>query len=642
MALTQNANVGLLNQTTTSTSFAVPTPTGFAAGDLLFCVLNVDSKSATVTAPSGWTLDQDIQTSLALGNRTRTYYKFADGSEGGSQTWTISVAQRGSGTMLGFSGADTVKPVDVKATQNNSTSSTSQVAPSLTPTVTGGILVCSASAFINGSYTPPGGMTEQSDQANVDTTTTVATLSGLTTAATGAKTFTASTSSGSITTSSVIRPAQTTSANVPVGTAAGDLLFAQIYAANQGGGVTLPAASLPAGWTQIDSLALNAALPYIRLTTAYRVADGSEPASYSFGVDGSTTASALMRKYAGPWASPPLDVHSTQQNASSTSASAASVTVTAANSLAVMSVAQAGANTVTPPSGFSAGANGSLATGYRHDLLENSAVAAGATGTVTATLAAAAYNEAFLAIFTPGAAGTIVSAPVLTGSGLAPVPSLLISSTLAAPVLTGSGALLAAVPKLTLGAPILSGSGALLVPGLSLSSSVAAPVLTGSGLMPVPTLLLSLTVAAPVLSGSGAMASPNLLLSQTMLAPVLSGSGVLNPGAPGLILSAPALAGSGSILDGSIALSQVIQAAVLRGAGVLNVPQLVILTPLPGWGIVQAREPFALIADASLKGAAMADGQPFGLIVAIDPSGQINRGEPFALIVDVSPQGKES
>lgn len=681
MALTQNANVGKLNQTTTSTSFIVPTPTGFAAGDVLYCVLNVDSKSVTVTAPSGWTLDQDISTSLALGNRTRTYWKVADGTEGASQTWTISAAQRGSGTMLGFSGADTVAPVNAHATQNNSTSSPSQVAPSVTPTVTGGILVCSMSAFINGSYTPPSGMTEQSDQANVDTTTSVATLTGMTTAATGTKTFTASTSSGSIATSAVIVPAQTVSASVPVGTANGDLLFAQVYANNQPATtLTLPAAVLPAGWTQIDSLSVLAGAPNYRLTTAYRIA-ASEPASYTFGVDGSTAANAFIRTYAGPWAASPLDVHGTQQNSFTTSASVGSVTVSTANSLALMSIGQGGGSIAISamPSGFSAGANGTAGSS-RHDVLENAAIAAGATGTLTATMASAVSNVVFIAVFTPGAGGTTVVAPVMTGSGAMPAPTPTIA--LAAPVLTGSGLLPTPTPVLRLSAPALAGSGLLPAPSLAFVSNptILAPVLAGSGLLPAPVIAAGiviaapvltgsgqllpglpalrlaapalagsgllpagtpvLTLGAPVLSGSGVLPAPLLSLSPTISAPVLSGSGALLPGTPGLTLSAPVLAGSGSILNGSIALSQVILAPVLRGSGLLPVPQLVILTPLPGWGIMQGREPFSVIADASLHGAAVQDAQAFGLIVALDPSGVINKGEPFALIVDVSPRGK--
>src|SRR6478609_834135 len=190
---------GLLRVTTTSTSHVVPTPTSFASGDVLVLVSNVDSKSVTIATPSGWTLIDDISTSVALGNRCRVWTKVADGSEGSSVTLTLSTAKLGSAIMYGLIGAASRFP-NAHATQDNPTSSTSQVAPAVTPNADDCAVITWVAAFINSSYTPPTGYTEDADQANADTTmedsSTV--LSGGANTSTGTLTATAGISAASI------------------------------------------------------------------------------------------------------------------------------------------------------------------------------------------------------------------------------------------------------------------------------------------------------------------------------------------------------------------------------------------------------------------------------------------------------------
>src|SRR6478752_1376352 len=190
---------GLLSVTTTSTSHVVPTPTSFAAGDVLVLVSNVDSKSVTIATPSGWTLIDDISTSVALGNRVRVWTKVADGSEGSSVTLTLSTAKLGSAIMYGLIGAASQYP-NAHATQNNATSSTSQVAPAVTPNADDCAVITWVAAFINSSYTPPTGYTEDADQANADTTMEVshAVLTGGANPSTGTLTATAGISAASI------------------------------------------------------------------------------------------------------------------------------------------------------------------------------------------------------------------------------------------------------------------------------------------------------------------------------------------------------------------------------------------------------------------------------------------------------------
>lgn len=359
----------------------------------------------------------------------------------------------------------------------------------------------------------------------------------------------------------------TTSVTVtkPTGTVDGDLLFAQVYGRNSGG-TAVSAATAPAGWTQIDTLQINAAIAYVRLTTFYKVASG-EGASFTFTTTGYTNASAIVSAYAGNWGATPLDVHSAQANGSSTNVSAASVTVSQNNSLAIFSAAQAGANAETPATGYTEPTNGAATNAYRQDLNHNLAVSSGATGIVTATIAAAAINEAFLAVFKE-ASGTVVAAPVLAGSGLMPAPTPKL--TIPIPAMTGSGLLPAPTPKISLTAPVLTGSGLLPAPSLALVSNptVAAPVLSGSGLLPAPSLVVGIVVAAPVLAGSGGLIAPSPALA--LAAPVLTGSGGLIAPTPALLIAAPTLSGSGGLLDAALALSTTIQAPVLLGVGALT------------------------------------------------------------------------
>jgi hypothetical protein len=72
--------------------------------------------------------------------------------------------------------------------------------------------------------------------------------------------------------------------NVPAGTAANDVLIASIATTPSTTTVTAPA-----GWTQALSTAQGAANSN-RLTTFYRVATASEPASYTFTLDGTTVS----------------------------------------------------------------------------------------------------------------------------------------------------------------------------------------------------------------------------------------------------------------------------------------------------------------------------------------------------------------
>lgn len=92
--------------------------------------------------------------------------------------------------------------------------------------------------------------------------------------------------------------ATTLTVTKPTGVASGDVMVATVGAS---GTATL---SPPAGWTQVADTTTGASL---RQISFYRVAGSSEPASYSFSLGASRTASGGIADYRGVNATSPID-----------------------------------------------------------------------------------------------------------------------------------------------------------------------------------------------------------------------------------------------------------------------------------------------------------------------------------------------
>jgi hypothetical protein len=160
------------------TASAMPTPT---VGGSTTGVTPVTNGSA------------DAGTNLA---HIKSYY-YVVGSTG---DLTVSVTETGLGDeeksldVYVLSGVDTTTPIDVAATSTGTTS-TSQVAPSISPAGANSYLIChvnTGGAGVASTYTPPAGMTETYDTvvaATYEATGAVLQLTGP--GATGTKTFTA-------------------------------------------------------------------------------------------------------------------------------------------------------------------------------------------------------------------------------------------------------------------------------------------------------------------------------------------------------------------------------------------------------------------------------------------------------------------
>jgi len=145
----------------TATSLTIPAPAGVQANDVLLAGISARGNPNFV-APSGWTLVRLDISGFVM--RQAVYYKVATASEPTSYTWTWSGAQAAAGGILAYTGADTVSPIDV---QNGAVSSTSSgktiVAPSVTTTGAGDMLVGFFGVANNTSVAPPTNMTERFD-----------------------------------------------------------------------------------------------------------------------------------------------------------------------------------------------------------------------------------------------------------------------------------------------------------------------------------------------------------------------------------------------------------------------------------------------------------------------------------------------
>ncbi len=134
--------------------------------------------------------------------------------------------------------------------------------------------------------------------------------------------------------------------NKPSGTVSGDLMVASFFSIISGS--TSPTHTLPAGWTSIDSdTALVIGGSYsCRLELAYRVAGGSEGASYTFQTSAAANLVLSIARYDNVDTGSPYDTTSKVTGAGFT-CTLPSLTTAAANSMLVGTVWGLGAGAGT-------------------------------------------------------------------------------------------------------------------------------------------------------------------------------------------------------------------------------------------------------------------------------------------------------
>jgi hypothetical protein len=149
------------------TSFTVNKPTGTQENDVMIAAIAIRPYTATISPPSGWTLIRRTDNSNTNSLSQITYRKVAGSSEGTTYTWTLGNSPTGAaGGIMTFYGIDTTTPVNVEngqATPN----STSHSTPDVTTTVNNTMVVTAHSFTSSYYWSPPTGMTEAVDIANV-------------------------------------------------------------------------------------------------------------------------------------------------------------------------------------------------------------------------------------------------------------------------------------------------------------------------------------------------------------------------------------------------------------------------------------------------------------------------------------------
>jgi RHS repeat-associated protein len=174
----------------------------------------------------------------------------------------------------------------------------------------------------------------------------------------------------------------------------------------------------PTGWTLVRRTD-NAGPTSNSLAVYYKIAGGSEPASYAWGMSGATFGVGGIQGFTGIDTANPIHIENGQTTPSATTHATPSITTTVANTMLVTSHAFASSSSWTPPSGMTESfdkANGSAnATGLTVEGSRALLAIAGASGTKTATAAANAdAGNAHILALRPIA--TSLSIPTPTGT----------------------------------------------------------------------------------------------------------------------------------------------------------------------------------------------------------------------------------
>lgn len=181
------------------TSLVVPAPAGTADGDVLVAFVVISADQTIATVPSGWTLLDDQSTGIATGDCRHAVYRKVASSEPASWTWGWSAAADCAVVVVAYSGVSAGAPVNTSAYQAMVGSTTSHVAPSVTPSVASTVTLSAfgANPFYNGdtTFSLPSGLTVRGEADPGAGTTNRAALKVFdratpTAAATGSKTST--------------------------------------------------------------------------------------------------------------------------------------------------------------------------------------------------------------------------------------------------------------------------------------------------------------------------------------------------------------------------------------------------------------------------------------------------------------------
>jgi RHS repeat-associated protein len=113
------------------TSFSLARPAATQPGDLLLAAVTSQSSSATVTAPSGWTLVQS-QADGTAPNKLSVYSHVASSTDPTGWTFTFSTSAGYAAAILSYTGVDPTTQIESSAKSSNTSSVTNHVDPAVT------------------------------------------------------------------------------------------------------------------------------------------------------------------------------------------------------------------------------------------------------------------------------------------------------------------------------------------------------------------------------------------------------------------------------------------------------------------------------------------------------------------------------
>jgi PKD repeat protein len=388
-----------------SASLTVPGVTTATAGAMLVGGVGMNSSSATVTPPAGWTENWE-GTAAQVSESARQPRPTAGPT--GNATWTFSTGVISAGWLRALrpaAGGETPPPDPVAPVSSFTASAESGTAPlavSFTDTSTQSPTAWAwnfgdggTSSVQNPSHTFAAGThTVTLTASNAAGTGTTATRTITVTAPTGGGGgITVGQSTQAVSTATV----PTVTVPRPDGVVAGDVLIAQ-FTADDAPTVT----TVPAGWTAVtDPLAMGSSA---RLFAYYKVAGSAEPASYAWGLSTPEKWNAAMTAFSGVDPANPFDTAASTRvtTSNSTTLTVPGVTTVTPGALLVGGVGPNNATVaVTEPTGWTELVEGRGA--QVTELAYQVRPTAGATGDATWSLATAYTSAGWMRALRPAA-----------------------------------------------------------------------------------------------------------------------------------------------------------------------------------------------------------------------------------------------
>ena len=141
-------------------------PAGTVYGDVMIAAVGFRPDGALVSAPEGWTLIRRTNQPSGAPNAQAVYWKAAGEIEPSGYSWTFDTSTGSVGAILTFYNINTISPIHVEGGQATP-GGLSHSAPGVTTSVNSAMLITAHSFGSCANWTPPSGMTEAVDVANL-------------------------------------------------------------------------------------------------------------------------------------------------------------------------------------------------------------------------------------------------------------------------------------------------------------------------------------------------------------------------------------------------------------------------------------------------------------------------------------------